>query len=101
VSRSGDKQLRDANVYCGRGSTLLRSIGNEVFVALSSSVRTPATFQCVFKSLALSDSNCDCGWNVRSKIVGGSEAAPNEFVSHVGLVDRNTRSVFCGGSICK
>jgi hypothetical protein len=77
----------------------MRSIGNEIVVALTSSSTLPASFQCVFKSLAQTNSNCDCGWNVKSRIVGGSVTGINEFVSHAGLIDRQTRDIFCGGLI--
>lgn len=99
VSRSGDIQTRDASSYCGRGSFLQLTIGNEVVVALNSSKSTTSSFNCVFKSIQLSDSNCNCGWNVRAKIVGGSNAAVNEFVSHAGLVVMKTKEVFCGAII--
>lgn len=99
VSRSGDKQTRDATTHCGRGSLLHRSIGNEIVVALRSSKSGGSSFNCVFKSIQLTNSYCDCGWNVRAKIVGGTKAGVNEFVSHAGLVNRNTKDVFCGAII--
>lgn len=58
-----------------------------------------SSFACVLKSSALTNSNCDCGWNVRSKIVGGTSAGVNEFVSHAGLVDKTTKEIFCGAII--
>lgn len=57
------------------------------------------SFQCVLKSVQLTNSNCDCGWNVRGRIVGGSTAGVNEFVSHAGLVDQRSKDVFCGAVI--
>lgn len=96
ASRSGDKETRDASSHCGRGSILQRSIGNEFVVALRSSKAGASSFNCVFKSIMLTDSYCDCGWNVRTKIVGGATAGVNEFVSHAGLVNKLTRDVFCG-----
>lgn len=51
------------------------------------------------KAVAQTNSNCDCGWNVQSRIVGGTTAGINEFVSHAGLVDKNTKDVFCGAII--
>lgn len=39
----------------------------------------------------------------KAKIVGGTEAVPNEFISMVGLVDISKQKpdfpVFCGGAI--
>lgn len=99
ISRGGDDDLRDSSVLCGRGSSLQRSIGNEMVVALVSSKLSATSFRCTFKSVAQTNANCDCGWNVRGRIVGGSAAGINEFVSHAGLVDKATKEVFCGAII--
>lgn len=101
ISRSGDKETRDANSLCGRGSTLQRSIGNEMTLTLTSSKLQATSFYCTFKSIAPTNANCECGWNVRGRIVGGSAAGVNEFVSHAGLVDKATKDVFCGAIIRK
>lgn len=101
ISRSGDLNTRDEFIYCGRGSFLLNSIGNEVVLALRSTKALAGSFQCVLKSVKLTNSNCDCGWNVRGRIVGGSTTGINEFVSHAGLVDTKSKDVFCGAIICK
>ncbi|CRK95821.1 CLUMA_CG009273, isoform A [Clunio marinus] len=99
ISRSGDLETRDASYVCGKGSTIQKSIGNEIVVAFTSNVLGSGSFQCKFKSITPSDSNCDCGWNVQSRIVGGSYASANEFVSHAGLVYSKTGEVFCGAII--
>lgn len=101
MSRSGDKDIRDANFFCGRGSISQRSIGNEIVVALRSRKFDGSNFNCAMKAVALTNSNCDCGWNVQSKIVGGSKAGVNEFISHAGLVDKVTKDIFCGAIIGK
>lgn len=87
--------------YCGRGSLFQRSIGNEIFIALTTTRSVAPNFQCTFKAVASTNSNCDCGWNSRARIVGGSAAGVNEFVSHAGLVDQPTKDVFCGATIGK
>lgn len=99
MSRSGDIAVRDASKFCGRGSTLQRSIGNDMVVTLVSNQSGSGSFQCVLKSVAFTDSNCECGWNLRGRIVGGTTAGVNEFVSHAGLVDKRTKDVFCGAII--
>lgn len=79
----------------------MRSIGNEIVVSLKSATLLAGSFQCILKSVKLTNSNCDCGWNVRGRVVGGSTAGVNEFISHAGLVDRRTKDVFCGAVICE
>lgn len=70
-------------------------------MTLTSSKLQATSFYCTFKSIAPTNANCECGWNVRGRIVGGSAAGVNEFVSHAGLVDKATKDVFCGAIIRK
>lgn len=80
----------------------MQSIGNEIVVAIQGNKQQSASFQCTLKAVAPTNSNCDCGWFQKgARIVGGSKAEVNEFVSHAGLVDSRTKSVFCGAIICK
>jgi hypothetical protein len=99
VSRSGDKQFRDGDFFCGRGSLNQRSIGNEIVLGFLTNGAVPTNYECTVTSIIPSKLNCDCGWNVRSRIVGGTSAGINEFVSHAGLVDQPSRDVFCGATI--
>lgn len=100
VSRAGEKDLSDASTYCGGGTTpFIRSIGNEMVVALDNGSAAPGTFSCTFTVIAQTASNCDCGWSVNTKIVGGGRTGVNEIVSHAGLVDVNSKEIYCGATI--
>ncbi|CAO1358832.1 unnamed protein product [Diamesa serratosioi] len=99
ISREGDKQLRDAQVYCGSQTFKIRSIGTEMTIAYKSSPGYEGKFTCKVYAVQLDQNNCDCGWNVNTKIVGGVDTTVNEFVSMVGFVDLATKDVFCGGAI--
>lgn len=96
VSRSGSLDLRDGVSHCTTASISVHSIGNEIVVA---HLLSSGSFNCTFTVVALTDANCDCGWNVNTKIVGGTNTGVNEFVSHAGLVDGKTKEIFCGAII--
>ncbi|CAO1317778.1 unnamed protein product [Diamesa hyperborea] len=99
ISRDGDRQLRDANVYCGTQTFKQRSIGTEMTIAYKSKPGFTGKFSCKVYAVQLTQTNCDCGWNVNTKIVNGVNTGVNEFVSMVGFVDLPTKEVFCGGAI--
>jgi hypothetical protein len=100
MSRNGETDLRDNSSYCGTGSVpVVKSVGNEIVVALDTKGTFSASFSCQFLSVALSNTNCDCGWSVSSKIVGGVPTRVNGFVSHGVLVDKATKELFCGTTL--
>lgn len=106
ISRSGELDLsKDGRRQCGNGNLpATLSIGNEIVVALNAKANEGATFRCVFQAIAQTDANCDCGWRKETRIVGGSVARANEFVSHAGFVyyyGAGNHDVFCGGVIRK
>jgi hypothetical protein len=102
ISRAGEKDLSDALTYCGKGTPpVATSIGNEIVVALNNGIYAPGSFQCTFTVVAPSNTNCDCGWSLNTKIVGGTHTAVNEFVSHGGLVDVLSKEIYCGAVISK
>lgn len=43
--------------------------------------------------------NCDCGWSINQKIVGGVDASVNEFPAMAGLVDIRSSRIICGSTI--
>nr|QHB21576.1 venom S1 protease 33 [Platymeris rhadamanthus] len=47
------------------------------------------------------ETTCPCGWSNKrgSRIVGGKAAQPNEFPFAVGIVDKYTGFLFCGGAL--
>lgn len=98
VSRSGEKDLRDGHVHCASSSFTTRTIGNEIVIALHTT-QNVASFSCTFEVKAIADYNCDCGWVGKPKIVGGRPAAINEYIGHVGLQAKDTKEIFCGGTI--
>lgn len=42
---------------------------------------------------------CDCGWKQQTRIVGGHDTGVNEYPAMAGLINLDTRSYYCGGSI--
>jgi hypothetical protein len=102
VSRAGEKDLSDGTTYCGVGTIpVAKSIGNEIVVTLNNGNSAPGSFNCQFTVIAQSNLNCDCGWSKDTKIVGGTQTGVNEIVSHAGLVNANTREIYCGAIISK
>uniref|UniRef100_A0A336M6B5 CSON012467 protein n=1 Tax=Culicoides sonorensis TaxID=179676 RepID=A0A336M6B5_CULSO len=93
VMRDGSKELLGSEYLCGTGSVQRTSRFNKLTLAYTSGSYNTGSFTC---SLTL---NCDCGWSVSSKIVGGRTAAVNEYISMVGTVNLLSNSLFCGGAI--
>lgn len=60
-----------------------------------------ASFTCTLNAVSATalNSGCDCGWNVNTKIVGGSVTGTNEFVSHAGIVINGRSDAYCGAVI--
>lgn len=99
ISRSGDKDFYDGWKNCLSSQTF-SSIGNELVVALDNKGYLPAgSFTCTFTAVAQNSATCDCGWSVNTKIVGGTNTAVNEIVSHAGLVNTGTKEIYCGAVI--
>jgi hypothetical protein len=102
ISRAGEKDLSDGYTYCGGGTTpVMKSIGNEMVVALNNGNYAQGSFNCRFTAVAQTNQNCDCGWSKNTKIVGGGQTGVNEIVSHAGLVDAGTNEIYCGAIISK
>jgi len=99
ISRSGEKDFKDGQVFCKSAPITSKSIGNEMVVAYNANNVYTGSVQCKFVAVAPANGNCDCGWNVQSKIVGGTPSGVNQFVSHAGLYDTQTREMFCGAII--
>ncbi|XP_063695471.1 venom serine protease-like [Culicoides brevitarsis] len=93
VMKDGSKELLGSEYLCGSGKVSRTSKFNRLTLAYTSGTRNVGQFTC---RISL---NCDCGWSVNSKIVGGRVAGVNEYISMVGLIDLAGSSVFCGGSI--
>lgn len=101
-SRNGEKDLSDQVTYCGTGTLpVSKSVGNEIVVALDTKNTFTASFTCQFTAIAPTNTNCDCGWSVSTKIVGGTQTKVNGFVSHGALVDKATKDLFCGVALSK
>lgn len=102
ISRSGDDQLRDSLQFCQTQNRIdTKSIGNEIAVSIFRGNQRSSSFYCLVKAVAQTNLNCECGWNARTRIVGGVAAGVNEFVSHAGLIysQGSINEVFCGGII--
>ena len=63
ISRDGDKSLRGSELRCSGFYSRL-SIGNEMVLGYVSNSGGAGYFTCTVKSVPITQSNCDCGWNV-------------------------------------
>lgn len=68
VSRDGDKQLRDAEFWCGTAAFTRDSIDSQMTLAYTSNLGLSGRFECSLQAIQITQANCDCGWsvNVRS-----------------------------------
>lgn len=99
-SRNGEKDLSDKLTYCGTGSIpTFKSVANELVIALNAGTTRTASMSCKVVAITQTATNCDCGWSVDTKIVGGTAAKVNGFVSHAVLVDKPTKELFCGTTL--
>lgn len=97
VQKDGELTLSDSAYYCGFGNVTAISLFNELAIAyVSVTNEYSGYFSCVLKSQR---QQCDCGWSVSQKIVGGVEASVNEFIAMAGIASRLSNSIFCGGAI--
>lgn len=64
VSREGDKELRDSEFFCGTKTFIRESIGREMTLAYTSNFGLSGKFECSLQAVLVSQTNCDCGWNV-------------------------------------
>lgn len=102
VSRNGELDLRDNTTWCGTGSVpIQKATANEIVVALDARGTLTSKFSCQFSSVKLDNTNCDCGWSVSTKIVGGIPTKVNGYVSHGALIDKATKDLFCGVSLSR
>lgn len=97
ISRSGETDLRDEQVYCHGGEVTVMSIGNEIVIAYEN----VDFVKCSLEAITLDDSNCDCGWFGQAKIGGGMPTTVNEYVSHAALTNTHSKEAFCGAIISK
>uniref|UniRef100_A0AAG5DS81 Peptidase S1 domain-containing protein n=1 Tax=Anopheles atroparvus TaxID=41427 RepID=A0AAG5DS81_ANOAO len=97
VSLQNDPSLLRATKYCGQRTFTLQSSGNQATFALrTSTTSTGGRFRCQVVAQA---PRCSCGRRRTSKIVNGVPTLVNEFPMMAGLVDSQTKKVFCGGTI--
>uniref|UniRef100_A0A7G3AWM0 Putative trypsin-like serine protease n=1 Tax=Lutzomyia longipalpis TaxID=7200 RepID=A0A7G3AWM0_LUTLO len=97
VSRTGRTDFADGTRYCGTQAFTVTSTSNQMRVGLFAQPTSPGgrfycTIQAVFNS-------CNCGRRKSTRIVGGQNAAVNEFPMVAALVDLTTRDLFCGATL--
>jgi hypothetical protein len=64
ISRDGDKQLRDAEYFCGTQNFITRnSIGSEMTLAYTSQLNLTGRFECRLQAIQVTSAFCECGWN--------------------------------------
>ncbi|XP_066262338.1 transmembrane protease serine 9-like [Euwallacea similis] len=107
VSRTGNSQLSDAQIYCGNGNISLYSKSNVLSVGLYGLSRPGGKFLCTVTAVKGNDShlpldqdqydNCDCGWRQMKRITGGVNTGVNEFPFMVALIYNS--NMWCGGSL--
>ncbi|XP_049295548.1 venom serine protease-like [Anopheles funestus] len=97
VSKSGESNLTDGQVYCGSGVLNTQSSFNRMVVAL----QVPATTQGGRFFCTATKIDCQCGVRRTRKIVNGEETLVNEFPMMAALVDgsKSGEGIFCGATI--
>lgn len=68
ISRDGDKELRDAEFFCGTTTITRESIDNYMTLAYTSNYNLSGRFECSVHAVQITQANCDCGWNVAVSI---------------------------------
>ena len=63
ISRDGDINLRASELRCSGYYSRL-SIGNQMVLGYISNQGAAGYFTCTVKSVPVTQTNCDCGWNV-------------------------------------
>ncbi|XP_055918872.1 venom serine protease-like [Eupeodes corollae] len=100
ISQDADPSFRGAGQFCGSGHVERESEYNKISIAYVSTAAPGSgiggKFTC---TVSVRVQACDCGWSQRGRLVGGTDASPTEFPSIVGLVEKSSNSVFCGGTI--
>ncbi|KAK2586038.1 hypothetical protein KPH14_012040 [Odynerus spinipes] len=82
---------------CGLNSFTVESVSSEMIIKFRSSYNTyGGKFRC---ELTATPQTCSCGWKNPTRIVGGVETGVNEFPMMAGLVDLQTRLLYCGAVI--
>jgi len=100
INRDGDKSLSYSEYICA-GTITRVSVGNEISFGYTSNIGGNGWVYCSATPILTTQNNCQCGWNKATRIVGGSVAQPNEYVSMAGLVDSTATDgpIFCGAAI--
>jgi len=106
INREGDRELNNPEYFCGYSNFTRSSVGNEFSLAYTSNAGGSGWFYCQATAVATTQANCQCGWTKGARIVGGSYALPNEFVSYAALVDSTKKNdpegpIFSGAAISK
>lgn len=105
VAIDGGKTLQNSPSYCGQQNMQIQmnSLFNELTFGHISSADSQAAgyYSCFVKPKK--QNACDCGWSVSAgaRIVGGTDANPNEFISMVGIQKTGDpfNRVFAGGTL--
>ncbi|XP_055697456.1 venom serine protease-like [Phlebotomus papatasi] len=97
VSRTGRADHADGYRYCGTGTFEEFSDYNQMNIALFSQLNSPGgRFYCTVRAFF---EPCNCGRRKSTRIVGGQNAAVNEFPMMVAIYDLNTRTIICGATL--
>ncbi|XP_060535045.1 venom serine protease 34-like [Cylas formicarius] len=111
ISSTGNETLEDAHNYCGNGSFSAISQANTLTIGLFSTLTSPGgQFRCIMTAVKDSPEElggpalqnqleCDCGWRISPRIVGGHEPRINEFPWMAGIIDLRIRMLWCGANI--
>ncbi|XP_037946796.1 venom serine protease-like [Teleopsis dalmanni] len=100
VSRDGDFQYRDAEIFCSSGSIRRTSLFRSITFAYSSIATTTNLRGRFFCQAITRPQPCDCGWSFTPRITNGQEANKHEYPSMVALRDiTSPQLIFCGGNI--
>nr|QRN45226.1 silk gland serine protease [Tineola bisselliella] len=101
ISKTGDENLSDGEMYCGTGATTVISSGSKISFGLITSSNSPGgRFRCKLTSVNSPYlPSCSCGYKKQNRIVNGTETGINEFPMMAALAARRGGLVACGAVI--
>ncbi|XP_044265432.1 ovochymase-1-like [Tribolium madens] len=99
-SLTGNENFEDGQHYCGNNIFSTYTQSNSLSVGLFSNENSQGgVFLCSLAVMRLPKSECSCGLQQETKIVGGQETGVNEFPSMAALINPSTSEAFCGASL--
>lgn len=99
VSRDGNKEFKNPDLFCSVDTLALDSVSNEMTLGYISGIDGSGRFQVSTKIVKNSPSTCECGWGVYSFQRLNTYRTFKGFVSTVGVYHIGKDEIVCTGVI--